>query len=351
MSVQLWEEQSRKPAHWVGLSATAAYRQRGDFLRYDLAPGAHITFLDRPFTTNRWGMRDGDTPLEKPANVYRIAVLGPSHVMGSGVGDGETFVDLLEQRLNLGGAAAGGTRYEVLNFGVAGYSLLQQLAMLEQRALAFEPDALLLVDSPRAREPLVGHLLGVLTAGVAVPYPDLARLLHEAGVASLAEPGAPIPFERARTLLARVGVRSRIPWPEAERRLWLASDRLMEWSFEQLGRAGRARGARPMFVALNNVVDAPSNGDVVGAARAAGLPVIDLYGLWQGRNQSELRIASGDNHPNVAGHRLIAEELLAQIEARRAELGIEHEPDGGLAAPARADLRRVATRHDPEAAP
>src|SRR5262245_18828710 len=128
MSAQLWDVQGQKPASWIGLNQTPAARDRYDFLGGDLRPGASITFLDKPLTVNRWGMRDRDTTREKPAGTYRIAILGPSHVMGSGVADGETFSDILEERLNQAAGPASPLRYEVLNFGVAGYTLFQQLA-------------------------------------------------------------------------------------------------------------------------------------------------------------------------------------------------------------------------------
>ena len=40
------------------------------------------------FSTNGWGMRDRDYAQRKPAGTLRIALLGPSHVMGNGVADG-----------------------------------------------------------------------------------------------------------------------------------------------------------------------------------------------------------------------------------------------------------------------
>ena len=106
MSAHLWSIQAQRPAHWVGLIYTEAYCQRDDFLRDDLRPGASIVFLDQPLTINRWGMRDRDYPLAKPGGTYRIALLGPSHVMGSGVADGQTFADYLEEELNEGGTRA-----------------------------------------------------------------------------------------------------------------------------------------------------------------------------------------------------------------------------------------------------
>ena len=49
---------------------------------------------------NRWGMRDRDYEQTPAPDTYRIALTGPSFVMGSGVADNEVFEWLLEDRLN-----------------------------------------------------------------------------------------------------------------------------------------------------------------------------------------------------------------------------------------------------------
>ena len=71
------------------------------------------------------------TNSSSPPETLRIALLGPSHVMGNGVADGETFEALVEERLNREFATGPARRYEILNFGVDGYALPQQIAMLE----------------------------------------------------------------------------------------------------------------------------------------------------------------------------------------------------------------------------
>jgi hypothetical protein len=334
MSAQLWEVQARKPAHWVGLSATEAYRVRDDFQRADLRPGVSIRFLDQPLTTNRWGMRDSDSPREKPDGVYRIALLGPSHVMGSGVGDGETFADFLERRLNASAEPSSRIRFEVLNFGVAGFSLLQQLAMLEEKALPFEPDAVFFTDSPRAKTTVVNHLLDVAADGTAVPYPGLELYLRRTGVSSLSNPGIPVPFGGVRAALESAGLKTRMPWREAERRLRLEGDSIVAWTFGHMANVSHRYGIVPVFVALDNVADPlPSGAALVSEARAEGLLVFDLFGLWQGRDQANLVIASADSHPNATGNRLIAERLYELIQQHRSELRIETKTTVSRAAP------------------
>ena len=143
MSAQLWGIQAKKPVNWLH---NEAYRVRDDFLRLDLRPNAEVVFMGRPLTTNRWGMRDRDREPAKPEGTYRIAVLGPSYVYGAGVADNETFTHFLEERLNRSAARETNRRYEVLNFGLPDYSLLRQLAILEQRAVMFQPDAVVITD-------------------------------------------------------------------------------------------------------------------------------------------------------------------------------------------------------------
>jgi hypothetical protein len=320
MSAQLWDIQAKRPSHWVGLSGTEAYRVRKDFLRGDLRPGAHIIFEDQPLTTNQWGMRDRDRLLAKSEGTYRIAVLGPSHVMGSGVADGETFADFLEKRLNREAEPETNTHYEVMNFGVAGYSLLQQLAMLEDRAVKFQPDVVVITDSQGLRGPVVSHLLDVVQAGVAIPYPELSASIQGTGIMALADPGFPIPFERLRTLLSTVGIRTRMPGREADRRLRPATDRVVRWTLERVAAVTREHGALPVFVALNIVTD-PSAEEMAALkdADAAGFLVFNLLDLWQNCEKSALRIAEWDNHANAAGNQLIAARLFELMQQHRSE--------------------------------
>jgi hypothetical protein len=336
MSAQLWDTQAKKPKGW---GDNKAYRVRNDFMLGDLRPDANIVFKGQPLTTNRWGMRDRDRVLAKPEGTYRIALIGPSHVMGAGVADGETFARFLEERLNRAAAPETNIRYEVLNFGVSNYSLLQQLAMLEERAVRFQPDAVFITNSETLEPRLIWHMVLVLAKRIAIPYPDLDALTRRLGVNALARPGFPVPFENLRDLLGTAGIKTRMLGREAASRLHPAADNLVRFTLERMAAVTREHGAVPVFVALNNVGN-PSPDEIrpLQQADVAGFLVFNLLDLWQNRDKSALQITEWDQHPNAAGHQLIADRLFELIRQHRSELGL------GTAAPQFASEQAVSSK-------
>jgi hypothetical protein len=92
---------------------------------------------------NAQGMRDREHLIDKPAGVYRIAVLGDSYAEARQVEREQAFWALLPGEL----AACGfqpGMRIEVLNFGISGYGTAQEYLMLESTAMRYRPDLVLL---------------------------------------------------------------------------------------------------------------------------------------------------------------------------------------------------------------
>lgn len=321
MSAQLWDVQAKKPANWVPLAGTDAYRLRNDFIGADLRPDVRITFEDRLLTTNRWGMRDRDRTLAKSEGTYRIALLGPSSVMGSGVADDETFATYLEERLNRSSDPGRYARYEVLNFGVAAYSVLQQLALLEERVVAFQPDAVFIIDSSGLVAPTLAHLEGVVLSRVKIPYAGLNAFVRQAGVESLGNPGPPVPFETVRGIFGFFGVTTRMPGREADRRLQPFKHDIVRWTLERTAEVTRAHGAVPVFVMVDVVSD-PISGDIPALkdAATAGFLVFNLLDLWQDQDKTALQVADWDEHPNAAGNRIIAARLFDLIQQHKSQL-------------------------------
>ncbi len=103
-------------------------------LKYDLQPGSHEDGIE----INADGMRDRDFPLEKPPGTFRIAVIGDSITFGYRVGNEQTYPKVLERLLR--DYLPDGDRFEVLNFGVAGYSVPEIVESLRVKVLGYDPD-------------------------------------------------------------------------------------------------------------------------------------------------------------------------------------------------------------------
>jgi hypothetical protein len=98
-------------------------------------------------TINSQGWRDREHSFEKPAGVYRIAVLGDSYAEAMQVPLEKAFWSLLPGQLGRCGFAPG-KQIEVLNFGVSAYGTAQELVTLRSRAWRYAPDLVLLAFFP-----------------------------------------------------------------------------------------------------------------------------------------------------------------------------------------------------------
>jgi len=101
-----------------------------------------ITELNKNYKgINSWGMRDKEFALADIQGLYKIAVIGDSHVYSIKVKDNDdTFPSKLEKYLH----ESGKNSVKVLNFGIPGYNMAQELEVLQSKALMFEPRLVIL---------------------------------------------------------------------------------------------------------------------------------------------------------------------------------------------------------------
>ncbi len=92
---------------------------------------------------NRFGFRERNFEQEKPADVYRITVIGDSLTFGKGIREEDRFSDLLQQRLNANRIHAD-ISYEVLNFGRPGANTLDETGIMNKFVLPARPDFIIL---------------------------------------------------------------------------------------------------------------------------------------------------------------------------------------------------------------
>lgn len=296
---QLWEIYSKRPSNWVAIRDTAAVRPTNDNLILELAPSTTIDFNGTQLTTNRWGMRDRDYEQLPPPDTYRIALTGPSFVMGLGVNDGEDFEWLLEEHLNREHAGERYTGYEILNFAVPGYSALQELMQMEQKGLSFQPDALFIIAHQREEEAVVLYLADRISVGADLPYDDLEELIQRAGV----EPG--------------------MTKAEAERRLKPFGTELLAWTYRRVVDVAHSHDVLPVWIFMPTLEDPLEESEIVhlsAVAEKAGFVVLNLTDAYKNQNVDSLVVAYWDKHPNANGHRLIADYLYQLLREKEAEI-------------------------------
>src|SRR6185437_8408615 len=153
----------------------AVFGPQKDFLQREYPRSASLTFRGQTLTTNQWGFRGHDYSLAKPPGTWRVEIYGPSDLMGWGVGDREVFSTPLENMLD-SAARAHGKRAEVLNFSVPGTSLAQEVALLQDRGLKFQPDLVLLSVHPYELWSLEETFHAVQMFKWTIPDTGLARL-------------------------------------------------------------------------------------------------------------------------------------------------------------------------------
>lgn len=120
-----------------GLLQAAAQQE----ILWELRPNVDTLYKFQPFRTNSVGLRDREYTQAKDPGTFRIAVIGDSFTMGEGVAIEEVYHSVLERRFN---ANTLGKKYEFINFGVAGYSLVQYVATVQLKALNYKPDLILI---------------------------------------------------------------------------------------------------------------------------------------------------------------------------------------------------------------
>lgn len=230
--------------------------------------------------------------MDPPKGVRRIAVVGSSFVMGVGVENDQTFEALLEDQLN-NSTADTSVRYEVLNFGVAGYTQMQILSAVERRVFEFSPDMVCYVEHGNpffnTMQGVVNHVL----SGRIEHFDFLVEIATKAGVIGEKDPVA------------------------INRELTPYQNEILLQIYRRMVEACKSHGVPAIWVYLprpEEFDNGPSDVEI-GIARSAGFQVLILEDVYPKEDISSLWLARWDHHPNAAGHRLIAQKLFEAMQA------------------------------------
>jgi D-alanyl-lipoteichoic acid acyltransferase DltB (MBOAT superfamily) len=305
-------------ADCAGKFEKTIYRQRQDYVDYDLYPSLHINSkcwaTPTTFSTNSLGMRDREYAVARPPDTFRVELLGPSFAAGYGISDGESFEQLVENRLNREFACPGYRHFEILNFSVPAYSLPHELALLEDRGFRFSPDIVILTVTMKSRGLTAGYLSNLSKKNVTSPYEPVRNLFAEAGLSEWAGGNVPIPFRPLRVAAKHFGIQPKVPDGEAMARGRMVADRVDKWAVQRFAQVTTQHGAKPILLALDDVEDDMTPAKVPRQIlRESGLPAIDLLDVYPDKDRHALWASSWDSHPNASGHRLIADRLYKEL--------------------------------------
>ncbi len=148
---------------------------------------------------------------------------------------------------------------------------------MRRRVRAFEPDVVILALRDFENRGVIGHLSRLTQAGV------------------------PLDDGYLRRSLEAIGLDQKTNSSTVMRRLSTVADDLVNWTIRTLMREIRESSAIPVAVAMRLPGD--QSYDVlhrIATAEEAGGIAIDMTSPSGGRDESQLRLADWDHHPNAA---------------------------------------------------
>ncbi len=171
------------PPGWSTFADSGAVELDPGYLRWRLKPNLDLAWNATRIRTNHLGARSPEIAIPKPANTFRIVVLGSSNTMGHGVDDEDIYVRRLERWLD-SLKWTGGLRVEVVNLAVSSDAPSQRLLRLQQDVAPLQPDWILcdatVIDI--SLEEL--HLEATIKKQTPIPFAYVRQAIQKAGVSA-----------------------------------------------------------------------------------------------------------------------------------------------------------------------
>jgi lysophospholipase L1-like esterase len=250
-------------------------------------PDSEARLMGVSIRTNADGFRDDDYPVAKGER-RRILFLGDSLTLGWGVEKEETFEHLLEARLNAI------TPTEIINLGIGNYNTTQEVHLLVDKGLKYDPDQVVLFYFINDAEPVPqkSRFPGLGNYRIVTFYWSRIKALK-------ARLSAGAGFEEYYSALYRDGSEG---WARSRAALL------------ELKELSRERGfdlrvvLLPELHELADYAFSREHGIVADFLRANEVPVLDLAPMFRNeREPQSLWVSLDDAHPNARAHRLIAD--------------------------------------------
>lgn len=300
----LWESNKKRPADWKGMVPAGVARETNDLWYEELFPSIETVFKRAPLTTNQWRMRDQEYALEKPENTVRMAMFGKSYEMGWGVRNDQVFEQIAEDKLNAEYSQQTGQHYELMNFSVGGYTVLQYVLLAEGKLKDFSPDILFVTAHAGEGSRVVANVLKSYAKDVVFP-PDVQAIIDKAGISK------------------------DMPYSEQKRRLDEYERDLVRWGYERVMAVCREEGIKPIWLFVPRTVGhvfeeagvKENDAEFENWGKLATETGFEERWTLSGSmdeytDVADIQLAEWDTHPNILGHELLGEKMYEVITAR-----------------------------------
>lgn len=325
----IWETKTAQgPLGWTLVGARRLkLEKKGSIERpyYKLKPSEDYDWENIPVSINSLGFRDEEFSIKKPTDTYRILNLGDSVAFGWEVTLENTYGKKVESYLN---ERSNGVRYEVINTGVPTWNLEAERNFLLEEGLKYQPDLVILDVT------VVNDVYGENKA--LSEDRSLFQWLRDHTY------GWPFLTTNVRFLLAKQMGPEAFPvlnppkvasgyFPlDEDDEIW---DRI--WRFvEEMNQAARAESVDFVMIIFPTAYQVDSSDHpntpqrvLVDRANQIDMKYIDLLPIYKaackeaGSTECEgydnLLFADVWMHPNVLGHQLAYEELIAAIRGKK----------------------------------
>jgi len=263
--------------------------------------------------TNSHGMRSPE-PVSRREGTYRIAVVGDSYTFGFGVDLTYTYPQQLQAELN---RRRSGTRFEVLNYGVGGYSARDEALVVKHKVIPMDPD--LLIVGYNLNDPEITPLQPAHARYQTVEWWQYSHLLRL------------VAKTEHRIEIMRFGGGNYYRALHAHPEKWQS---VLD-AFDSIASSVRRTSIEAVLV-IFPITPTTNWGryryealhrQVASAARAAGFHVVDLLDEFRKRTPGTLRLSKSDDHPTKSAHRIVALEIYEELDGLSV-LPVAHEKAG-----------------------
>lgn len=272
-----------------------------------------FTKIDRkPVHINSHGTRGREFQVPKPPDTLRILMLGDSRTFGWGLTEAESYAGLVEAALQK--ALAGRRRVEVINGGVNAWSYSQMLLFFRERALAWQPDIVVVGNanlwtqfSEKSSPEFIRQFMSRVRLKNFLRRFALYHFVVEVQLKEF--------YERTRTKFIPVDPQADPLFKEQQQ---ADPDALFREAIGKLCELAKAKGVTPVMMHLP-VLDELETGRAgrdfavkQQITKQQGVVLVELMSDMKGRGKA-IYLDADPVHHNVAGNEIISQRLLQTL--------------------------------------